>query len=504
MEEFHRIPIVIRDDLSDEDDGSGNVRDASRRVGLIGGVLRMAERIINDSGVSVRENVIDEESGVVKEDSSSCFADNDECDPFDLVERLKEEGSRHYLGRNYDLALREYLKAKSILEIEIKVFNDKATTLGDFNGERQADFLLSMFVLESNCIACYIGKKDYNKSIVESKRVLTCMSLKREGLNKMGVKLPTLWRNVENKVRYRYSLAIFSLYGDDIGRRNEQAESFELLSCVYDYYYKELMVEPPKELLTLYLNLKKIVESCNIENKSVCDSKKSEELSENELKNDYLRLYIETYYKTGTEEVGYKTSDLRTQTFPTGIVNKLPYNTNMDFIRIWQNISHRDQWIDYFIIYSELESKPQPNTGGGLERNRNGYVFEGIDKLFEKTELEPVILEKILERISAILDKAIEISTESDSSGESSRSVNTAINNRKVVFIDNILGLIRKLTKTYKFDFSLMMTSKSGDFRILEKLVVCSEKLMVGEKKTELENDVNSLVNSLRSKGVVF
>ncbi|KAK6587983.1 hypothetical protein RS030_71120 [Cryptosporidium xiaoi] len=501
MDEFHRIPIIIRYDMSDDDE-SGDIGNGGKRVGLLGGLLSMAERVANKSGVDLKGEIIEKGIRKGKEVENGYVMDYEGCDPFDLVERLKEQGCKYYEKKHYDLALKEYLKAKSVLEIEMKMLNSEKCVLGSFNVEKQVDYLLSMFVLESNCIACYIGKKDYNRSIVESKRVLSDMSLKEQYFNKMNIKLSTLWRNIENKILYRRSMSLFSLYGNDRHRRNENIESFELVSRVYYYYNKELMVEPPKEILILYLNLKDIVESYNSEEKTTYDNHEEtyKELPEDEKQSDYLRLYIEAYYNGNYQEIGCNNTDFKITKLPVEIISKLPYNTNVDFIRIWQNISHNDQWIDYYIIYRKTGTEYGSEIDDHTKMNVKGCVFEKVDKLFEKTELDPVILEKIIERISAILEKVVEIPIETDLEKQKDNKIIV----RQAMFLDNILGLVKKLTKIHKFDFTLMMMPKGSDFNILGKLAICSKRLPSGVEKTNLESDIKSFVDSLMNINVVF
>ncbi|OII73200.1 uncharacterized protein cubi_02432 [Cryptosporidium ubiquitum] len=405
MEEFHRIPIVI---VEDEDE---------------------LERFVKGG------NQLEEEE---REEKSRM-------DPKDLSNRMKEKGGCCYKEGKFDEALGFYLKALEILDLEQSLSE---------NG-RNFELIMGEVVLRSNCIACYVGKKDFNLAISESRKLLDY--IKEEGDHHLREKedLPTLWVNIENKTRYRLSLSLYnSLYcgnKDILHEENSKAsirESFEMIKLVSEYYQESLKVSPPQEISSLYSMVEKTFKAQSFKTSEEEPGKKSslrdrenqyhitEQGGKTILKQsepNYLRSYLICFLEEDLESGSYSKSIPS----PIPIVNKMSCNNFMEFLKIWQNIYQSNNFLDYYLLF--------------------GQIFTKLDKFYNKTEIEGDILERVLERISNILDELKGISP----------------SKTKDKLVSHIFRIVQNLERTPRFDFVALMLTKN--FQILDKMVQLRE-----------------------------
>ncbi|KAL5368180.1 hypothetical protein CPHLJ_6g3040 [Cryptosporidium parvum] len=432
MEEFHRIPIVI---VEDEDE---------------------LERIVNEGKNKLE--VQDED-----EDKKSRI------DPKDLANRMKEKGGQCYKEKKFDEALGFYLKALGILELEQSLKE---------NGE-DFELLMGEIVLRSNCIACYVEKKDFERAVSESRKLLKYINEEGDFYLKKNGELPTLWVNIENKTRYRLSVSLYNLFGcgdvfsDEISKSSIN-ESFEMIQTVLDYYQHWLKVSPPHEINVLYSKVKRAIESQNYETKEVNSSLENldfrekevqsqtekqdeEEISTKQNESHYLTSYITCFLEEYFEESGSCPKSIKS---PIQIVDKMNCNNSIEFLRIWQNIYQNNQFIDYYLFFS--------------------HIFTNLDKIYNKTEIEVNILEKILERISVVLDELLKNSFQSKP---------------KEKLISHIFKIIQNLEKTKRFDFVVLMLNEN--FQILNKMVQFEKYL-----SNNLLQEIKHFQENQTSKGI--
>ncbi|KAH8584368.1 uncharacterized protein ELE39_002462 [Cryptosporidium sp. chipmunk genotype I] len=428
MEEFHRIPIVI---VEDEDE---------------------LERIFREDGSKLE--ISEEEK-------------NSRIDPKELAKKMKEKGGQCYKERKFDEAIGFYLKALGILELEQSLRENS----------EEFELFLGEIVLRSNCIACYVEKKDFGRAVSESRKLLAYISEERDRYLRENGELPTLWVNIENKTRYRLSLSLYNLLecGDFLREESSKSpisESFEMIQAVLEYYQNWLKVPPPHEVTVLYSKVKRALDTQSyetnkvdsIENPEFRDKKsqsqtgKQEErgVSLNQSEPCYLKSYITCFLKEDLEPGSYPKSIQS----PIQIINRMSCNHPMEFLRIWQNIYQNDHFIDYYLLF--------------------GQIFTNLDKLYSKTEMEGNILEKILERISAILDELL-------------NSVFPPKIKEKLVL--HIFKIIQKVGKTKRFDFVALMLSRN--FQILNKMVQLRDCL-----SNNLLREIRNLQENQISKGI--
>ncbi|KAK9172132.1 putative Monad-binding region of RPAP3 family protein [Cryptosporidium meleagridis] len=431
MEEFHRIPIVI---VEDEDELEGIVNEGKSKLEL------------------------------QEEDENK----KSRIDPKDLVNRMKEKGGQCYKEKKIDEALGFYLKALGVLEFERTLKEN----VQDF------ELLMGEIVLRSNCIACYVEKKDFEKSISESRKLLKYINEEREGYLRKNGELPTLWVNIENKTRYRLSLSLYNLFGcegvsSDENSKSYISESFEIIQTVLDYYQHWLKVSPPHEISVLYSKVKRAVESQNYEKKEVNSSLENldsidkvqsqtekqdeEEVSTKQNNSNYLTSYITCFLEDYFIESGSYQKSIKS---PIQIVDKMNCNNSIEFLRIWQNIYQNDQFIDYYLFFSD--------------------IFTNLDKIYNKTEMEVNILEKILERISVILDEFLK---------------NAFQSKPKEKLVSHIFKIIRSLDNTKRFDFVALMLNES--FQILNKMIQFKDSL-----SNDLLQELKHFQENQTSKGI--
>ncbi|KAF7456676.1 putative Monad-binding region of RPAP3 family protein [Cryptosporidium felis] len=394
MEEYHRIPIVIVDD----------VEEIERRM-------------------AVSDNELEE-------------LDGSSINPKDLVKKLKEFGNRNFREGRFDDAIEHYSRAIGILSLEWGL------------GEEGSDFWVGLegVILRSNRIACYVEKGDFNSGISESRALLEELNREKETHLRRDNELPTLWTNLENKARYRLSLSLFSSLEKEQSQENKYKilrEAFDAVEKVVEYYQHELDIPAPREISALHSKLKKAVEAKDRnknkppeESTPECPTPQSESTFD---KDHYLKEYLMQF--------GSLLEPSKPIESPVPIVERLSCRNRIEFIKIWQNISGHDEFLDFYLLF--------------------GQVFTNLDVLYSKSELESDILERILGRFSAMFDKLGQI--------------NSSKLDEK--FAEHVLGLIKKCSTTKRFDFVARMTS--SNFQILDKISRLGEKIN-GDLKQEI------------------
>lgn len=425
MEEFHRIPIVI---VEDEDE---------------------LEQIADGMG-----------GGELDEEESHI-------DPKELVERMKEKGGKCYREKKFDDAIGFYLRGLEILELEQSLREKK----GEF------ELVLEEVVLRSNCIACHVEKKNFDLAISESRRLIAYTREEEASyLREKGGDLPTLWVSIKNKTLYRLSLSLY-----EKGPEAPVKESFDAIRTVLEYYQEGLKVPPPREVATLYSKVKKALDAQNTaldehlrkeqrrdrDGTSVPEPGDKEDKCAAREKSDRgtaLRRdeahYLRSYLRCIMEESLEPGSCSKSIPSPIPIVDRMDCNNPVEFLRIWQNISQNDQFLDYYLLFSQL--------------------FMKVDKLFSKTEMDVNTLEKIFERISSILDELIGIYPSTP----------------KQSLVCHMFKIIQKLEKTSRFDFLVLMLP--GSPRILDKMARLNE----GSISENLLQEIKHFRDTQISKGV--
>lgn len=402
MEEFHRIQIVIVEDEI--------------------------------------EQIVDEMEG-----GESDEEDESHIDPRELAERMKEKGGECYRERRFDDAIGFYLRGLEILELEQGLREKKGGV----------ELVLGELVLRSNCIACYVEKKDFDLAISESRRLIAYAGEEEASYLREKGDLPVLWVNIKNKTLYRLSLSIYSLLGEKTSLCEKELEalvkeSFGAIRTVLEYYQEELKVPPPQEVAALYSKVKRALEAQDTRSGGSLGKEQSQgrdctldpEPSDMQYKygggaapkqseTHYLRSYLRCLMEQEERDLE-PGSHQRSIPSPIPVVDKMSCRNSAEFLRIWQNISREDRFLDYYLLFSQL--------------------FTKVDKLFSKTEMEVNTLERILERISSILDEL----------------TGTYPSTPKENLVRHMFIILQNLGKTSRFDFVVLMLP--GNFRILDKM----------------------------------